>query len=134
MIQYGVAALEKDTPSQVVFCAIPTGKHENSTSSDCALSWIIRVALNPSNHPCWTTSVADRRLLTCHCDTLLVAVAMLKGTNRLRYVDSEGVRDVRTKIPAIIRKPVINVAIRTAEFVNYGIADVIFVRAMAHDH
>ncbi len=40
MIQYGVAALEKDMPFP----------------SDCALSWIIRVALNPSILPCWTTS------------------------------------------------------------------------------
>jgi len=55
MIQYGVAALVKDTPSQVVFCAIPTGKLENRATADCALSWIIRVALNPSNLPCWTT-------------------------------------------------------------------------------
>ncbi len=44
MIQYGVAALVKDMPSQVVFCAIPTGKHENRATTDCALSWIIRVA------------------------------------------------------------------------------------------
>jgi len=24
-------------------------------TADCALSWIFRVALNPSNLPCWTT-------------------------------------------------------------------------------
>ncbi len=58
MIQYGVAALVKDMPSQVVFCAMPTGKHENGATTDYALSWIIWVALNPSNHPCWTTSCA----------------------------------------------------------------------------
>ena len=40
MIQSGVAALEKDRPFP----------------SDCALSWIIWGALNPSNQPCWTTS------------------------------------------------------------------------------
>ncbi len=59
MIQYGVAALVKDMPSQVVFCAIPTGKHENRAPSDCALSWIIRVTLNPSILTCWTTSRAE---------------------------------------------------------------------------
>ena len=56
MIQYGVAALAKDMPNQVVFCTIPTGKHENRATTDCASSWIIRVALNSSNLPCWTTS------------------------------------------------------------------------------
>ncbi len=55
MIQYGVAALEKDQPSQVVFCAIPTGKHENRASADRALSWIIWVALNPSISPYGST-------------------------------------------------------------------------------
>jgi len=55
MIQYGVAALVKDMPSQIVFCAIATRKHENRATADCALSWIIRVALNPSNLPGWTT-------------------------------------------------------------------------------
>ena len=45
MIQSGVAALEKDMPFP----------------SDCALSWIIRVALNPSILTCWTTS-SRRRL------------------------------------------------------------------------
>ncbi len=39
MIQYGVAVLGKDTPFP----------------SNCALSWIIRVALNPSIYTCWTT-------------------------------------------------------------------------------
>ncbi len=41
MIQYGVAALVKDMPF----------------TADCALSWIIRVALNPSDLPGWTTSI-----------------------------------------------------------------------------
>jgi len=59
MIQYGVAALVKDMPSQVVLCAILTGKHENSATADCALSWIIRVALNPSNLPGWTTRLEN---------------------------------------------------------------------------
>jgi len=40
MTQYFVAALGKDTPFP----------------ADCALSWIIWVALNPSNQPCWTTN------------------------------------------------------------------------------
>jgi len=51
MIQYGVTALEKDMPSQVVFCAILTDRHENCASADCVLSWIIWVALNPSISP-----------------------------------------------------------------------------------
>jgi len=41
MIQYGVAALVKDMPF----------------TADYALSWIIRMALNPSNLPCWTTKL-----------------------------------------------------------------------------
>jgi hypothetical protein len=41
MIQYGVAALGKDTPFP----------------ADCALSWIIWIALNPLNLPCWTTNL-----------------------------------------------------------------------------
>jgi hypothetical protein len=40
MIQYGVAVLVKDKPF----------------TAACALSWIIWVALNSSNLPCWTTS------------------------------------------------------------------------------
>jgi hypothetical protein len=39
MIQYGVAALAKDMPF----------------SADCALSWIIWVALSPLIQPCWAT-------------------------------------------------------------------------------
>ncbi len=39
MIQTGVAVLEKDLPFP----------------ADCALSWIIWVALSPSIVPCWTT-------------------------------------------------------------------------------
>ena len=54
MSRYGVAALVKDLPNHVVFFAMPTGKHENRATADSALSWIIRLALNPSNHPCWT--------------------------------------------------------------------------------
>ncbi len=43
MIQYGVAVLEKDL----------------SFPADCALSWIIWIALNLSIQPYWTTSVVD---------------------------------------------------------------------------
>jgi len=46
MIQFGVAALEKDSPFP----------------ADCALSWIIWVTLNQSNLPCWTTRLGNGML------------------------------------------------------------------------
>ena len=98
MIQYGVAALVKDMPSQVVFCAIPTGKHENGATADCALSWIIRVALNPSNHPGWTTS--SRR-----CEILGVKDGRLRIRTTAPPTDGRANKDVIRQLAKAFKIP-----------------------------